>query len=196
MVSVAGALVLAVAVFGPTTTHAAPVLHSLASPTSLAAQAAVGKNAPAFTAKGSDGKNYSLRSLAAKGPVFLYFIKSDCPVNADAVKYYNKLGSSYRGKATFLGVINGDASVYRTWQAQYKATYPVLLDPGKKIITGFGAQASPWVIEVGKGGKIAKVWEGYSVKDLNALNSSMAKAAKVKLVKLDTTGAPSTNRYG
>jgi peroxiredoxin len=159
-------------------------------------QLETGTKAPAFSAKGSDGKTHTLASLTAKGPVYLYFIKEDCPINDQAVKYYNRVGDAYKGKATMVGVFDGGEAAYKKWAAKFKPTYPVLFDPNKTIIRSYRAERSPWVIQVDAKGQVAKVWPGYSEKDLNQLSASMAGAAKTQPQKIDFSGAPGSTRYG
>jgi len=149
----------------------------------------VGKPAPEFSAKGSDGKTHTLKSLTANGPVFLYFIKDGCPINHEMVKYFNELGKAYQGKASLVGVIDGDASTARNWLSQYKAPYTLLLDPSHQIIRSYGAMYSPWAVMV-EDGKIAKVWPGASKAGLTEMNALMAKAGKTKLVSVNLEGAP------
>ena len=152
--------------------------------------------APDFSAKANDGKTYTLKSLTEKGDFFLYFIKDDCPVNDQAVAYFNRLGTAYKDKAAILGVYDGSESQFRAWQARYKPTYPVLFDPDMKIIKSYKAQASPWMIHVSKAGSITKVWPGYSADFINQMSASMAGAAKTAVARIDTAGAPRDTRYG
>lgn len=159
-------------------------------------QSKVGKTASDFKATGSDGKQHTLSSLTAKGPVFLYFIKTTCPVNAEAVKYFNRVAAGYKGKVAFVGIIDGEKEEYQTWQAKFKAPYTVILDPDMKIIKSYDALRSPWGVLVGQDKKIAKVWDGYSVGQLNDIAASIAGAGKVAAVKIDTAGAPNNAAAG
>lgn len=149
-----------------------------------------GSPAPAFEAAASDGKTHTLDGLVAKGPVFLYFIKADCPINANAVKYYNRLGEAYAGKATLVGVIDRDAAGFEKWKGKYRPTYPVLFDPEKRIIQEYGAAKSPWVIQVSRGKTIAAAWDGYSEGQLAELNAGLAEAAGSPPTPVDLSGAP------
>lgn len=155
-----------------------------------------GDKAPAFTGKTSDGKAHTLQSLTKGKPLVLYFIGSTCPVNAQAVKYYNRVAQAYKGKVNFVGVIDADAAGFKSWQEKFKAPYPVLLDPDQKIIKAYKAERSPWTIIVDKQGKIQKEWAGYSVGELNELSASIAGATKGAVAKIDTSGAPTSPRAG
>lgn len=155
-----------------------------------------GASAPAFSAAGSDGKDHSLKSLTGDKPLVLYFIGESCPVNNQAVKYYNRVAEAYKGKVNFVGVIDGDKAKHAQWQAKHKAPYTVLFDPDMKVIRSYKAERSPWTILVGKDGKIVKEWVGYSIGEIDELSAEMAKQAKVALAKIDTSGAPASPRAG
>lgn len=156
-----------------------------------------GEAAPSFSAKGSDGKTYSLDSIKKKSGFVLYFIKIGCPTNDQAVKFYNQIAKAYQGKKVqFFGVINGDKAAYDEWQKQYKTPFVTLIDPELKIKEAFRVERSPWAFFVGADGKVAKEWVGYSTKDLNEMNKLMAKAAKTKEAKLNLAGCPSNTRFG
>jgi peroxiredoxin len=155
-----------------------------------------GDAAPSFSARGTDGKSYTLASLTKSGPVFFYFIQDGCPVNDQAAPHVHKVADAYRGKATFIGIMDSNEATAKRWASKFKATYPILPDPDQKIIKSFRAQASPWLIQVGRDGKVAKVWEGYSQGYLNELNANAARAANTTPSKLDFSAAPARPRYG
>ncbi|HRI43960.1 MAG TPA: redoxin family protein [Fimbriimonadaceae bacterium] len=155
-----------------------------------------GSNAPDFKATGTDGKPYTLKSFTGKKATLFYFIGSTCPVNAQAVKYFNRVATAYKGSANFVGVIDGDKAAYTTWNKQFKAPYLVLLDPKMKIIEAYGAERSPWAVLVDAKGKITKIWTGYSAKQINEIGGSLASASKVTAKKIDVSGAPDSPRAG
>lgn len=156
-----------------------------------------GASAPAFSGVASNGKTISLASVTKSGkPTVLYFIGHTCPVNAQAVKFYQRLEASTRGKVNFVGVIDTDEAGYKTWQAKNKATYPVIFDPNLKIIKAFKAQASPWSVILDAKGNVADEFPGYSEYDLKAHSTLLAKLAKTTFAPLDTAGAPKDSRYG
>ncbi len=127
----------------------------------------------------------------------LYFIKADCPVNADAVGHYNKIAQAYEGgKGTFLGVIDGDESVYREWQRRFKAPFPVLYDPELRIIGMYGAERSPWIVALDKDGKVALTQKGFSEKELEELSRHVARAFGAPVAEISFRGAPEVPRFG
>lgn len=156
-----------------------------------------GDKAPDFSAQATDGKTYTLASVTAKGPAVLYFIKPDCPTNDQALKYYVRIANAYKGcKVPFIGVIFGDLDRFKLWNRSVNVPFPVLLDPDKKIISSWKAQRSPWVIMVGKDGKIMKEWPGYSHTFLKELSALMAKGSGVKEKTCDFSGSPTNTRFG
>lgn len=150
----------------------------------------VGANAPAFSAKGTDGKTYDLAALTKKGDLHLYFIKIGCPVNHRAAPHFKKLAETYGDKANIVGVINGTPEEAKAWAKEYGAKFLILSDADLKIIRAYGAQYSPWAVVVSKGKIAAQYAEGAS-KALPALNKRAAATAKTKLVALNFDGAPS-----
>ncbi|MCX7799707.1 MAG: peroxiredoxin family protein [Fimbriimonadales bacterium] len=156
-----------------------------------------GEPARGFTAATSAGRTVSLDGLLQKGPVVLYFIKADCPVNADAVAHYSKIAARYGdGKGTFLGVINGDERIYRQWQREFQAPFEVAYDPDMKIISSYGAQRSPWIVALDASGKVALTQAGFSQKELADLNRHVAQAFGKPFAEISFPGAPSAPRYG
>lgn len=149
----------------------------------------VGDKAPDISAKGTDGKTHTLKSLTEKGPVVLYFIKIGCPVNHRAAPHFDKISRAYKGKATMVGIINGNVADGKEWLERYKSDFLILEDPNIKTIRAYGAEYSPWAIAV-EDGKVAKIMEGGSPTELTQINGFMAKAAKVPEAKLAWTGAP------
>lgn len=150
-----------------------------------------GANAPDFSAAGTDGKTHTLDSLTKDGPVFLYFIKIGCPVNHRAAPFITEIEKAYGEKGNVVGVINGSVADGRQWAARYGAKYPILADPKLSIIRSYGAPHSPFVIAVGKDGKVSQVLDGLTAANLQSLNGSVATSLKAKSANLDFKGAPS-----
>jgi len=153
--------------------------------------------APLFSGKASDGKTYVLKDLLkSKKPTVVYCIGNTCPVNSQAVKYYNNIAAAYKGKVNFIGVIDTDEAGYKVWQKRFNAPFPVIFDPELKIISSYKAERSPWTFMIDAKGVIVQEWPGYSIGELNQMGYAIAKANKIKAVKLDTKGAPDQPRYG
>lgn len=155
-----------------------------------------GGSAPDFTAVGSDGSEYSLSSLTADQPLVLYFISNSCPVNANAVEYFNQVSEAYEGKVNFVGVIDADLKKFEKWNDIHNVPFPVLLDPRNEIINSYGASASPWVIAVDQEKSIDRVFRGYSKESLQTLSDLIASYSNEEAVVIDTKGAPISLSYG
>ena len=158
---------------------------------------APGDKMPDFSAKADDGKTYTLASLTKKGPAVLYFIKSPCPTNEQALKYYIRIANAYKGaKVPFVGVINADLDGFNSWNAPFKVPFKVLLDPQEKIISSWKIQSSPSVVAIDKAGKVVKSWPAYSKTFLQELSELIAKSSGVPTKTCDFSGAPTNPRYG
>jgi thiol-disulfide isomerase/thioredoxin len=144
---------------------------------------------------GSDGKTHTVKSLTEKGPVYLLFVKSQCSANPFATPFFKRIHEAYKDKVNFVGVINTNKEGHQGWKDEFRGEWMTLLDPNKKIISGFGVKRSTPVIKIGKDGKVEKVFNGWGQDALKALAADIAKEAGTeKAIKLDD--APSGSRYG
>lgn len=150
-----------------------------------------GDKAPAFSSSGTDGKTHTLASLTKEGPVFLYFIKEGCPVNHQAAPFITKMNAQYGGKANIVGVYNGSVEEAKSWQKRYGAKYLLISDPDLRVIRGYGVPYSPFLISVNKDGKVGKIFEGLSAKELSTVNGMVAKSLEKDVVAMSFQGAPS-----
>ena len=120
----------------------------------------------------------------------LYFIKIGCPVNQRAIPYFNKIADAYKGKATLVGVINGDMAAAKQWKEDNGASYTILADSDNSTIRAYKAMYSPWAVTIKQDGKIAKSLPGGSKDELTVINDFMAAAAKTAPSKIAFDGAP------
>ena len=160
-----------------------------------AIQQLLGK-APYFSAKTSDGKTYDLKSVTKDGPVYLFFIKKDCPVTAGAMHFYTSIGNAYGAKAPILGVFSGDASEYKAYNKEHKLPFTTVLDPKLEMIASYKVQTSPWVVEVKGDGNLGRMWRGYSQDYLKAINKAVAAGAGKTVAKIDFSDAPKDPSFG
>ena len=158
--------------------------------------ALVGKDAPAFEAATTAGKNVSLKSLTQDGPVFLLFWKEPCPHNPRASALFNEIHKAYGEKSRLVGIVSTGADGASKWQKQFGVEYPFIADGNHSIQGSFGVPKSIVTIMVGKDGKVAKTFPGYGATELGALNEAMAEAAGVPAVKVDLKSAPARKTYG
>ena len=167
---------------------------ALASIASAHAQL-VGK-APAFSGKGPDGKTYDLATLTKNGPVYLFFIKKDCPVTAGAMHFYTDIAKAYGDKAPILGVFSGDADEYKDYNDEHHLPFPSVLDPKLDIIASYKVRSSPWMVEVKQDGAVGRSWHGYSQSYLKQINDAVSVAAHASAAKIDFSQAPTNPAFG
>jgi peroxiredoxin Q/BCP len=141
----------------------------LAPAARAAAELKEGSPAPAFSAKGDDGKSYGLEALKGKYVIVYFYPKDDtsgCTMEAegfrdDAPKY------AERG-AVVLGVSLDDAESHKAFRAKHGLNFPLLVD-GKRLAEQFGVPttfgfAARQTFVIGKDGRILKVFRKVDVK--------------------------------
>ncbi|MEM6531133.1 MAG: thioredoxin family protein [Myxococcota bacterium] len=124
------------------------------------ADAAVGKQAPSFSLKDVNGKEFSLADYKGKKVVIEWF-NPDCPF----VKYSHTDGplkdqaASAEDDTVWIAINSGapgkqGAGAERNKKAigEYKMNYPVLLDESGKVGKSYGARTTPHVFVVNEKG--------------------------------------------
>ena len=163
----------------------------LASPSMIAISAqAAGTPAPDFEARANDGKTYNLRQIVKDGPAVLVFIKDGCPCSLSAEPFLQRIHTAGKGWVPFFGVINGGVDVAAEWVEATHTAMPILADPDLKIIHAYGAENSAYVAFISPGGRIEKLWAGYSEAMLHELAGRMAPWVKTGMETFDATDAP------
>jgi peroxiredoxin len=183
----AGLLALAAAVFLP-----ASSFHPVTPAMLTAAGARSGSRVPETVLEGSDGRMSSIAEIAADRPAVLIFIKDGCPCSELAEPYFHRLHAIYGAHVAFVGVIDGDAAVARSWAGRHQSAspFPVLADPGQSVIRACGAERSAYVALVAPGGAIDRLWPGYSAEMLAELGSQLAARTGVPESPIDDKDAP------
>ena len=114
----------------------------------------------------------TLASLTQNQDLFLYFVKPDCPFNAEALPYLSSIYRAYGAKSNMLGVFTGDIGIYRVWQPKENCPIPMALDPFLEITRKLQASYSPWIIQIDRSGTVKHVWKGYSTGALEEINAA------------------------
>ncbi len=119
-----------------------------------AVKAVVGRPAPDFALRGSDGKTYKLSDLKNK-IVVLEWWNRDCPVSRRYVPTMKKLATKYADKGVvWLGV---DSTHYQTAKKRqmfikkHKIPYPILIDKDGHVGRTYGAKTTPHMFIIAKG---------------------------------------------
>ena len=150
-----------------------------------------GTSAPDFTAPASDGATYRLDEIVRGGPAVLVFIKTDCPCSRSADPFFQRVQAAGRGWVRFFGIIDGDVAAARKWVHETGAVFPILADPERRIVEAYHVENSAYVAFIRPGGRINKLWAGYSEPMLRELAGLMAPWVKPGLDPLDVADAPS-----
>ena len=132
-----------------------------------AARAEVGRAAPDFTLKDTDGKEQQLsRYLAEKKTVVLEWFNPDCPFvrrHHEREKTMEQLFDRYGGKGVVWLAVNSGApgkqgaGLERNIQARkdYGIAYPVLLDESGRVGRQYGAKTTPHMFVIRSDGVLA-----------------------------------------
>lgn len=146
--------------------------------------------APLFRTEADDGHTYSLSDLAQKGPLALVFIKDGCPCSVAAGPFYGHLAEGYGSRVRFFGIIDGDIEVARRWAGANHVPFPILCDPGLRIVREYKAENSAYFAIIAPGGAIERYWPGYSAPMLIEANALLARLSGVEPRPIDLTDAP------
>lgn len=124
---------------------------------------AVGTDAPAFTAKDTNGNTVSLSDFAGKKTVVLYFYpKDDTPGCTKQACSFRDAQSQYQGKdVVILGVSADDEVSHQAFTQKYNLNFPLLADSDKSLIKAFdvdgGGYAKRVTYVIDPNGKITHV---------------------------------------
>jgi peroxiredoxin len=149
-----------------------------------------GRPATSFQIRGFDGELYSFDSMTKDKALAIVFIKDGCPCSDAAEPYFRRLHDVYAGRVQLVGVIDGDAAVARRWAQEHRTNYPILPDPKLEVVHAYGAKGSAYVALVAAGGRIERLWPGYSERMLKELGARMAVLGGVPMASFDSEGAP------
>lgn len=153
------------------------------------------KPMPKFSAVATDGKTYTNDTFCAK-PTVVVFLRANCPANPGAMADLNRLASQLGAKVAFVGVTNMTAKDAKAYAAKLGAKFPVVADPDKKIVDGFGAKKSlDMALICPKDKKIAQSFDGYSRATIKAIVAALPGHGGPKLA-LDLGKYPTAKKSG
>lgn len=123
---------------------------------------AVGTNAPAFTAKDTNGNTVSLSDFAGKTVVLYFYPKDDTPGCTKQACSFRDAQTNYQGKnVVVLGVSADDEASHQAFTAKYNLNFPLLADTDKSLIKAFdvdgGGYAKRVTYVIDPSGKIVHV---------------------------------------
>jgi peroxiredoxin Q/BCP len=137
----------------------------------------VGKKAPAFTLKDSDGTRHALKDYLGK-QVVLYFYPKDntSGCTTEACDFRDNMKRLAKHDTVVLGVSPDSEASHRKFSDKYELNFTLLADPDRQVLAKYGAYGektlygkqvmgvirSTFLID--EQGKIAHVWPKVRVK--------------------------------
>lgn len=127
-------------------------------------------NVPAFSATATDGKTYTAQTFTQR-PTIIVFLMEGCPSNKTGAPLINDLAAQLKGKVEVVGIMNADLAKVKAEVKEHAMQFPVIADPQKTIIKGFGAKRSFDLTGVGspRQAVFTKIWEGTSRRNANEI---------------------------
>jgi peroxiredoxin Q/BCP len=124
----------------------------------------VGSDAPAFTAKDTDGKTVSLSDFAGKTVVLYFYPKDDTPGCTKEAQSFRDNYAEYQGKdMVVLGVSQDDQASHKKFTEKYGLPFQLLADTDGAITKAYdvdgGGYAKRVTYIIDGNGKITHVDE-------------------------------------
>jgi peroxiredoxin Q/BCP len=99
----------------------------------------VGTKAPVFTAKTFDGTRVALKDFRGQKVALYFYPKDETPgCTKQACNLRDNLGALTKAGVAVIGVSPDDNSSHQAFSENHKLTFPLLADPGHKIINKYG----------------------------------------------------------
>jgi peroxiredoxin Q/BCP len=99
-----------------------------------------GDQAPAFTMKSNDGKNYSLADYKGKWVVLYFYPKDDTPgCTKEACSFRDNISKYEKLGIKVFGVSIDDTDSLDKFSEKFHLNFPLLADTDKKVSQAYGA---------------------------------------------------------
>jgi peroxiredoxin len=141
----------------------------------------VGARAPEFRLPRADGSEIGLAEITAQGPALLAFFKISCPVCQLTFPFLERIHQTaslaQTGALAVYGISQNDAPDTRDFAAQYRTTFPMLLDgekTGYAVSNTYGITTVPTIFVIGRDGVIQQVTMGWRKQEMAALGAIRA----------------------
>ena len=133
---------------------------------------AAGSPAPAFELESLGGGLRSLPQILRDGPALLVFYKVSCPVCQLTLPYLDRLAAG--DALQVIGISQDDAQSTQAFLERFGVTSPMLLDQSKDgypASNAYGITSVPSLFLVEPDGHVARAFNGFSKRDLEALGT-------------------------
>lgn len=139
------------------------------------------QKAPDFSLKSLDGKEYSLRALLERGPVFISFFKVSCPVCQFTFPFLERLYKRLAGKnVAFFGISQDTVRLTKEFADEYAVTFPVLIDAdGYPASNAYGLTNVPTSYLIDTDGTVKITCLGFNKKDLEVIAAELSARQKL-----------------
>jgi len=98
----------------------------------------IGTDAPAFTAKDTNGNTVSLSDFSGKTVVLYFYPKDDTPGCTKQACSFRDASADYQGKdIVVLGVSADDEAAHQQFTQKYNLNFPLLADTEKTMIKAY-----------------------------------------------------------
>ena len=149
----------------------------------------VGTLAPDFALPDQEGRTHRLSDYRGRWVVLYFYPKDDTPgCTKEACGFRDQMGSLKALDAVVLGVSADDVESHKRFAEKYGLNFPLLADPGRKVIGAYGAWGKKnlygkevegvlrQTFLIDPEGRIAKVWrkvspEGHALEVAEALKA-------------------------
>lgn len=107
-----------------------------------AAMPRVGDPAPLFTGRDQDGNPVNLAALVGKKIALLYFYPKDFTSGCtrEACGFRDRMSELQKDNVEIIGVSFDSAESRQKFIAKYELNFPLLADPGGKIVDAYGVK--------------------------------------------------------
>jgi peroxiredoxin Q/BCP len=101
---------------------------------------AEGKKAPDFTLEDAEGRKVSLSDFKGKDVVVYFYPKDDTPgCTKEACGFRDRWKDLQRAGVVVLGISADAPATHAKFAAKYTLPFPLLSDPGRKVMQAWGA---------------------------------------------------------
>ena len=140
-----------------------------------------GSVAPDFSLTAVDGKEYSLASLLARGPVVLAFFKISCPVCQFTFPFLQRISERFAGEsASVIGISQDDAQSTKEFNQEYGVEFPTLVDgSGYPVSNAYGLTIVPTVFLVAPEGRVKVNCMGFDKSALEQIATELAQHERI-----------------
>lgn len=138
-----------------------------------------GKQAPAFSLAGSDGKTHALKDYAGRTVVLYFYPRDNTPGCTKEACAFRDLKEAFAKRdAVVLGVSQDNLAAHDRFIADFKLPFTLLSDPDLNVMKAYGAWGEKLMygkpvegtirstVVIGPDGKVVKHWA--TVKDAAA----------------------------